>query len=89
MAVLESVEELLKHQYTPQRTIYIAVGHDEEISGFSGAKKTADILQVCIAFSTPENGVTIKQTQLDHLNIICKICIYRRYAPCALYFEAR
>ena len=38
IAILESVEQLLKQNYTPNRTIYLCLGHDEEISGKRGAK---------------------------------------------------
>ena len=38
IAILESVEKLLEKGYTPDRTIYISLGHDEEVSGKSGAK---------------------------------------------------
>jgi carboxypeptidase PM20D1 len=36
--ILESVEHLLKQNFTPNRTIYLCFGHDEEISGKRGAK---------------------------------------------------
>lgn len=38
IAILESVEKLLKQNYTPNRTIYLCFGHDEEVSGKRGAK---------------------------------------------------
>ncbi len=38
IAIMESVEQLLKEQFTPNRTIYLCFGHDEEISGKRGAK---------------------------------------------------
>ena len=34
---LDSVEELLKAGYQPERTIYLGYGHDEEIGGLKGA----------------------------------------------------
>lgn len=34
---MEAVELLLKENYTPQRTLYLCFGHDEEISGRMGA----------------------------------------------------
>lgn len=37
IAILEA-EQLLKENYTPNRTIYLCFGHDEEISGKRGAK---------------------------------------------------
>lgn len=36
-AIMESVELLLSKGYQPERTIYLAFGHDEEISGLNGA----------------------------------------------------
>ena len=38
IAIMEAVEQLLKENYTPNRTIYLCFGHDEEISGKRGAK---------------------------------------------------
>lgn len=44
IAVLESVEALLEAGYEPDRTLYLAFGHDEEIGGFQGARRIADWL---------------------------------------------
>jgi carboxypeptidase PM20D1 len=41
---LEAIEFLLKNGFKPQRTIYLAYGHDEEIGGHDGAKKIAALL---------------------------------------------
>lgn len=38
LAVLEAVELQVKQGYTPKRTIYIALGHDEEIGGTGQAE---------------------------------------------------
>jgi len=37
IALMESVEKLLHEGYKPNRTIYLAFGHDEEIGGKNGA----------------------------------------------------
>ncbi|KAK5576474.1 hypothetical protein RB653_007618 [Dictyostelium firmibasis] len=37
MAILESVEDLLRQGFKPQRSIYLAFGHDEELGGNTGA----------------------------------------------------
>jgi len=37
MGILEAVEWLLKDGFQPKNTIYLAFGHDEEISGYKGA----------------------------------------------------
>ncbi|MFZ4769954.1 MAG: M20/M25/M40 family metallo-hydrolase [Ferruginibacter sp.] len=37
VAIMETVEQLLKENYTPERTIYLCFGHDEEIAGRRGA----------------------------------------------------
>ena len=41
MAILESVEFLLKDGFVPKRTVILAFGHDEEIGGDEGAKQMA------------------------------------------------
>lgn len=38
---LEAIEQLLSENYSPNRTIYLAFGHDEEIGGVNGAQKIA------------------------------------------------
>lgn len=38
IAILESVENLLRKNFKPKRTIYLSFGHDEEVSGRRGAK---------------------------------------------------
>ena len=44
MALLESVEWLLEQGFQPNRTIYLAFGHDEEVGGKSGAAQIAALL---------------------------------------------
>jgi carboxypeptidase PM20D1 len=39
IGLMESIETLLKKDYQPDRTIYLAFGHDEEIGGVSGCKR--------------------------------------------------
>ena len=43
--ILEAVSMLLAADYTPERTIYLAFGHDEEVSGVNGAQAIARELQ--------------------------------------------
>jgi len=45
IGILEAVEMLLKENFKPKRTIYLAFGHDEEIGGENGAKKIAEFLE--------------------------------------------
>lgn len=41
MALMESVEHLVSSGFQPQRTLYLAFGHDEEVGGSEGAGKIA------------------------------------------------
>ncbi|MEM9822383.1 MAG: M20 family peptidase [Bacteroidota bacterium] len=41
MGLLEAVELLLQNNYQPERSIYLAFGHDEEVSGRNGAEAIA------------------------------------------------
>lgn len=42
---MEAVESLLQDGFIPRQTIYLAFGHDEEVSGLQGAKQIAGVLQ--------------------------------------------
>jgi carboxypeptidase PM20D1 len=44
MAILEAIELLVRSGYKPRRTIYLAFGHDEEITGLQGARMIARLL---------------------------------------------
>lgn len=60
LGLLESVETLLSQGFVPNRTIYLAFGHDEEIGGDEGAGKVAALLKsrgVKAEFSLDEGGV--------------------------------
>ena len=41
-AIMESVDQLIANGHQPAQTIYIAFGHDKEIGGNEGAKKSAE-----------------------------------------------
>lgn len=45
VAILEAVERLIKAGYRPDRTLYLAFGHDEEIGGQQGARQIVEELQ--------------------------------------------
>jgi carboxypeptidase PM20D1 len=45
VGILEAVEMLLAEGFRPQRTVYFAFGHDEEVGGAAGAKQIAALLQ--------------------------------------------
>jgi carboxypeptidase PM20D1 len=45
ISILEAVERLLTENYQPERTIYLAFGHDEEIGGLKGAAVIAAALK--------------------------------------------
>jgi carboxypeptidase PM20D1 len=43
IGILEAVEHLLQKGYQPERSFYLAFGHDEEVSGHNGGKKIAEL----------------------------------------------
>lgn len=45
IGLLTAMEHLLSQGLKPQRSIYLAFGHDEEIGGFDGAAKIVELLQ--------------------------------------------
>lgn len=42
MAILEALSLLAAEQFQPQRTVYVAMGHDEELTGREGNRKIAE-----------------------------------------------
>ena len=45
LGMLEAVEHLLREGFAPERTVYLAFGHDEELGGNHGAAKIAELLR--------------------------------------------
>ncbi len=63
ITLFEAVEGLLKAGYQPQRTVYLAFGHDEESLSGSGAEATAALLQermVTLAAVLDEGGTIVE-----------------------------
>ncbi|KAJ3288926.1 carboxypeptidase S [Rhizoclosmatium globosum] len=42
---LEAIEVLLESGFVPRKTVYLAFGYDEEISGIEGARKVAEYME--------------------------------------------
>ena len=62
LGLLEATEYLLAQGFRPQRTLYFAFGHDEELGGLQGAAKLASLLhqrRVSIEFVLDEGGFII------------------------------
>lgn len=66
-ALLEAVEHLLALGFEPNRTIYLAFGHDEEVGGVNGAAKIAEYFQQQSIHSlfTLDEGMIIADAQLS------------------------
>ena len=45
LSIMEAVEMRLGRGFQPERTIYLAFGHDEEVGGHNGAAKIAELLR--------------------------------------------
>lgn len=45
ISIMEAIDALVREGYQPQRSIYLAFGHDEEVSGKNGAMQIAQHLQ--------------------------------------------
>lgn len=45
LAILEAVESLLKQRWSPERTLILSFGFDEEISGYRGARPLAETIK--------------------------------------------
>ena len=75
MGILETAEILLKENYEPQRTIYFAFGHDEEVGGKNGAQA---IVEYCL-----QKKITFEYV-LDEGSIILEDAIAGLTQPVAL-----
>jgi len=62
LGIVEAVEYLLSAGFQPQRTIYLAFGHDEEIGGHNGAAKIADLLR--------SRGVELEYVLDEGMNVV-------------------
>jgi carboxypeptidase PM20D1 len=45
IGVMEVIEALLKQGFHPERTVMLALGHDEEVMGMNGAQRLAQLLK--------------------------------------------
>jgi carboxypeptidase PM20D1 len=62
VTILEAVTYLLKQGYTPQQTIYLSFGHDEEVGGDTGAAAVAAHLKaqnIRLAWSLDEGSFVL------------------------------
>jgi carboxypeptidase PM20D1 len=63
IAALEAVERLLEKGLTPARDVYLAFGHDEELTGEQGARQIAKLLAergLTFDFVLDEGGCVVK-----------------------------
>ncbi len=63
VGILEAVMMLLARGYQPQRTVYLAIGHDEEIMGYEGTVKIVEHLKskgIQLAAVLDEGGMISK-----------------------------
>lgn len=71
MSIMEAVEYLVEQDFTPDRTIYIALHHDEEVGGVRGAERIADHLQdkgVELAYLVDE-GLPIAEEIIENVEV--------------------
>jgi carboxypeptidase PM20D1 len=65
IAIFESIEMLLAEEYTPERTILLAFGQDEEVGGKQGAAKIVEQLEaknIHLAAMLDEGGTIMNGT---------------------------
>ena len=63
VSIFEAIEKLLKENFQPDRTVYLAFGHNEEIGG-TGAKAIANLLvsrKVSAEMVMDEGGIITKE----------------------------
>ncbi|MBA3013261.1 MAG: M20 family peptidase [Proteobacteria bacterium] len=67
LAIMESIEILVQQGFQPERTLYLALGHDEETGGLKGAANIVSLLKkngVELAFTLDE-GMFILDKELS------------------------
>lgn len=71
VGLLEAAEQLLREDFAPKRTIYLAFGHDEEMGGYQGAKAIAEILAArgVKAEAVVDEGMAITEGILEGLDV--------------------
>lgn len=93
LAQLEAVEALLAQGYAPQRTVWLAFGHDEEVGGEDGARRIAALLQsrgVRAAFGVDEGGAITHGVIAGVDRPVASIMLAEKgYASFALSVETR
>ncbi|KAA0706899.1 N-fatty-acyl-amino acid synthase/hydrolase PM20D1.1 [Triplophysa tibetana] len=70
MGILQALEYLLERGYTPRRSFYIGLGHDEEVNGMQGAVNIVKLLKsrgVKLLYVLDE-GLTIMDGMIDGLD---------------------
>jgi len=75
LGILEAVEMLLREGFNPERTVYLAFGHDEEVSGLRGAKAIAEKLV--------EDGIQLAYV-LDEGQVVLEDALPGLAAPLAM-----
>jgi carboxypeptidase PM20D1 len=71
MSILEAVEYLSEQDFQPDRTIYIALHHDEEVGGERGAKKISEYLEnegIELRFLVDE-GLPIAEEIIENVDV--------------------
>lgn len=70
VGILEAVEQLLRQGFRPERTVYLAFGHDEELGGYKGAAAIAELLsaQGVALEATIDEGLVITEGVLDGID---------------------
>ncbi len=91
-AIMESVEHLLEHGFTPDRDIYLAFGFDEERMGLLGAQNIAKRLGekgVHFEFVIDEGGVMMNGAEMGIRALVATIGICEKgYADIRLTAES-
>lgn len=71
LAMFEALEALIAQGYRPERTLYLAFGHDEEVGGYQGAAQIAKLLDERgerFVMSLDE-GTSLSQGLIDGLSV--------------------
>lgn len=78
ISIFEALSQLIRDGFTPQRDLYICLGHDEEIGGYAGASNISKWLEargVSFEFVLDEGLFVLHDVMPGHKDPVALVCV--------------